>query len=111
VGRPFFAEWVVMLDQASQFDEASEAIAVNASNSQSVLVHWSKGSEDGEVIIECSDSKTFRGTWAELKRIPCSGENRLDLYEHKGPCVFIRTRITKPILGGTVTTKLQCLVG
>jgi hypothetical protein len=111
MGRPYFAEWVVMLSSATDFNQTSEAIAVNASYAQSINVHWSKGAADGEVMIECADSKNFGGTWAELKRLPFNGENRLDLYEHNGPCVFIRTRITKAILGGTVTTKLQCLVG
>jgi hypothetical protein len=111
MGRPYFAEWVVMLHQASEFDDKSEGVAVNASNAQSVMINWGEGTKDGEVIVECADSKNFRGTWAELKRIPWRGDNRLDLYEHTGPCVFVRTRVTKPILGGTVTTKLQCLVG
>lgn len=111
MGRPFFAEWLVMLNSASKFNETSEAIAVNNSYAQSINVHWSKEATDGEVTIECADSKTFGGTWAELKRVPFNGANRLDLYEHNGSCVFIRTRITKAILAGTVTTKLQCLVG
>jgi hypothetical protein len=111
MGRPYFAEWVGMLDNASQFDEKSEAVAVNASYAQSVMVQWSRGANDGEIVIECADSKYFDGIWAELKRIPCTGENRLDLFEHNGACVFVRTRITRPISAGTVTTKLQCMVG
>ena len=111
MGRPYFPEWAVMLKSASGFDDTSEAIAVNPSYAQSVLVHWGAGAKDGEVTIECADSKGFTGTWAELKRMPCTGGNRQELYEHNGPCVFIRTRITKAILGGTVTTKLQFLVG
>lgn len=111
MGHPYFADWIVMLNQASIFNETSEAIAVNVSYTQSILTHWSIGARDGEVIIECADSKSFSGTWAELARIPFSGENKLDLYQHNGPCPFIRTRITKAISGGTVTTKIQCLVG
>lgn len=111
MGRPFFVDWVVMLNSTAAFDDTSEAVPVNASYAQSVLVYWSAGSNDGEVIVECADSMRFSGTWAELKRIPWTGADKLDLYEHNGPCVFIRTRITKAILGGTVTTKLQCLVG
>ena len=111
MGHPYFSEWVVLLKDASAFDETSEAIAVNPSYAQSVQVHWGKGAKDGEVIIECADVKSFSGTWAELKRMPCTGSNRLDLYEHNGPCVFIRARITKAVSGGTVTTKLQMMVG
>jgi hypothetical protein len=111
MGHPFFIEWIVMLNRANAFDDTSEAIAVNASYAQSVQIYWDEGTQDGEVIIECADSKHFSGTWAELERLPWSGANKLDLYEHNGPCVFIRTRVTKAITGGTVTTKLQCLVG
>ena len=96
-----------MLDAAKDYDQASEAIAVNSSCAQSIQVHWGAGAKDGEVVVECADSKGFSGTWAELKRIPCAGSNRLDLYEHNGPCIFIRTRITKGLSGGTVTTKLH----
>src|SRR5688572_22779177 len=111
MGRPVFQPWLVMLNAARDYDETSESIAVNSSSAQSVQVHWGAGATSGEVIIECADSKNFSGTWAELKRIPCTGSNRLDLYEHNGPCVFIRTRITRALSGGTVTTKLQMLVG
>lgn len=111
MGRPYFSDWPVMLDAASEFNEIGEAIAVNPSYEQSVLIHWSSGASDGEIIVECSDSKSFSGTWAELKRVPCTGGNKQDLYEHKGPCVFIRTRITKAVVGGTVTTKVQMLIG
>lgn len=100
-----------MLNGASAYDETSEAIAVNPSYAQSVQLHWGPGVKDGEVIIECADSKAFGGTWAELKRMPSPGSNKLEIYEHNGPCVFIRTRITKAISGGTVTTKLQMMMG
>jgi hypothetical protein len=111
MGRPIFHPWVVMLNAAKDYDDTSESIPVNSSYAQSVQVHWGAGATDGEVVVECADSKTFSGTWAELKRMPCTGSNRLDLYEHDGPCVFIRTRITKAVAGGTVTTKLQAMVG
>jgi hypothetical protein len=111
MGRPYFAEWITMLEGASAFDETSEAIAVNPSYAQSVEIFWSSGCRDGEVIVECAGSKNFSGEWAALHRFPWSGDNRLELYEHNGPCVFIRTRITKAVTGGTVTTKLQCLIG
>jgi hypothetical protein len=111
MGRPYFVEWVVMLSGASDYNETGEAIAVNPSYAQSVQVHWEAGAKDGEVIVECADSKNFNGIWAELKRIQCTGGNKLEIYEHNGPCVFIRTRITKAISGGKVTTKLQMMVG
>ena len=111
MGRPFFSTWIVLLNGASAFDEASEAIAVNPSYAQSIEIFWSRGCKGGEVIVECAGAKNFSGTWAELHRFPWSGDNKLGLYEHNGPCVFIRTRITKAVVGGTVTTKLQCLVG
>jgi hypothetical protein len=111
LGRPYFSEWVVMLDGASGFGETGEAIAVNMSYSQSVMILWGKGTTGGEVTVEVSDSKDFDGTWAELQRLAWSGDNKQDLYEHDGPCRFIRTRITKAVTGGKVTTKLQCMVG
>ena len=111
MGHPYFSEWVVMLDGASDYNQTGDAIAVNPSYAQSVQLHWGAGARDGEVIVECADSKNFAGTWAELKRIPCTGDNKLEIYEHSGPCVFIRTRITKAIAGGSVTTKLQMMVG
>ena len=111
MGHPYFGEWVLMLKGASAYDEKSEAIAVNPSYSQSVQLHWGPGARDGEVVIECADSKHFNGTWAELGRKPCPGSNTQEIYEHNGPCVFIRTRITKAIIGGTITTKLQMMVG
>src|SRR6266404_6032866 len=109
MGRPVFHPWFVMLNQAKDYDETSEAVAVNSSYSQSVQVHWGPGATDGEVMVECADAKSFSGRWAELKRMPCTGSNGLDLYQHDGPCVFIRTRITKALSGGTVTTKLQMM--
>src|SRR6266851_5567772 len=111
MGHPYFSDWIVLLKDAAGFDETSEAIAVNPSYAQSVQVHWGSGARDGEIIVECADAKSFPGTWAELTRMPCTGSNRLELYEHNGPCVFIRTRITKALSGGTVTTKLQMMVG
>lgn len=111
MGRPCYAEWMVMLNSASRFNSISEGVAVNPTYAQSVLIHWGRGTTDGEIIIECSDQKYFDGTWAELKRVAWSGENKQELYEHNGPCNFIRTRITKAVAGGTVTTKLQGLVG
>lgn len=111
MGRPIFQPWLVMLAGAKDYNETSEPIAVNSSYAQSVQVQWGAGATDGEVMVECADVKSFSGTWAELKRLPCTGSNRLDLYEHDGPCVFIRTRISKALSGGTVTTKLQAMVG
>lgn len=111
MGHPHFFNWLIMLNEASHLNETSEAIAVNNSSQQSVQVYWGCGVTDGEIVIECADSKDFTGMWAELERLPCIGENRLYLYEHNGPCVFIRTRVSREIIGGTVTTKLQCLVG
>ena len=111
MGRIYFSNWMVMVNEASDFNETSDPISVGVTHTQSIQIQWSEGAEDGEVIVECADTKTFTGTWAELKRIPFAGENRLDLDQHDGPCNFIRTRITKVIPGGTVTTKIQCLKG
>jgi hypothetical protein len=110
MGRPLFAQWQIMLNGASGLNDTSVAIAVNNSYSQSILIHWGKGVVDGEVIVECADSKDFSGKWAELTRLPFTDENQQDLYEHNGLCLFIRTRICKEVIGGTVTTKLQCLI-
>lgn len=62
MGRPYYADWLVMLNNATRFDDVNEAVAVNPTYSQSVLVHWGKGTTGGEVIVECSDSKSFDGT-------------------------------------------------
>ena len=111
MGRPYFAEWIVMLSGASAFEQTSEAVAVNPTYAQSVEIFWSRGCKDGEVVVECASSKNFGGQWAELHRFNWTGDNKLELYEHNGPCVFIRTRVSKSINGGTVTTKLQCMIG
>jgi hypothetical protein len=111
LGRPIFQPWFALLQSAKDFDETSEAIAVNSSYAQSVLVHWGVGTKDGEIVVECADSKNFNGTWAELKRMPWIGSNTQEIFEHNGPCAFIRTRVSKAIIGGTVATKLQAMAG
>lgn len=111
MGYPVFADCQDMLSDANSLNATHPAIAVNHTNRQSVLVRWGEGTTGGEVTVECADSASFSGTWIELTTIPWTTPNSQVQYDHDGPCQFIRTRISRAITGGTVTTKVQGFAG
>lgn len=51
MGREFWAQWLVMLDNAARFNQASEGIAVNGSYAQSVLIHAYLRSDNGSECV------------------------------------------------------------
>ncbi len=68
-------------------------------------IKWNGGTDAGEVTIEGSGEVAEPGPWAVLQVVPFSGR-ATDAVVIMGAYGALRHRISSPIIGGTVTTKV-----
>lgn len=70
-------------------------------------INWAAGVVMGEVTIESSDEPSYTGPWVVEQVVTFSGgAPKLDKVVIEGAFGAIRHRITQPVVGGSVTTKL-----
>ena len=71
-------------------------------------IKWGEGVSVGEVVVEAADSPDFAGTWHRLATVTFEGvAPKIDQIRTPGAYSTYRHRVTVPVGGGTVTTKLE----
>lgn len=69
--------------------------------------NWSAGVTEGEVTIETADEPSYTGPWIALQALTFQGSApKLDSVTIAGTYGAFRHRITIPVVGGSVTTKV-----
>lgn len=70
-------------------------------------VRWLEGVMTGEVTVEVSSEVNYAGAWTPVGVVTFSGvAPKEDTLVIKGPYGAFRHRITQPVQGGSVTTKI-----
>lgn len=57
----------------------------------------------GQVVIECAPFAGYGGTWAPLSTVNWTGPDKTHYYGCTGAHLAVRIRITKKVLGGSVS--------
>jgi hypothetical protein len=71
-------------------------------------IQWSSGTSDGTVLIETAHIGSYAGAWAPLTEVAWSEANSEDIVQITGVMMFVRTRVSEAIVGGTVSTWAVC---
>jgi hypothetical protein len=81
----------------------------NTFNRHKVTIKWSAGVSAGAVQIEGSDDPSFSGTWNPVGGGPIAttAANSIQSHEWEGIFLFVRSRITTNVVGGTVTVTYE----
>lgn len=93
-----------------QKQDVGQAVAVDINqlgiDRVSHYIKWDDATTGGEVTIETADDAAYTGTWSPLKVVPWTGANRQDAILLDGDFIALRHRISSPIIGGTVSTRV-----
>lgn len=70
-------------------------------------INWSSGVIQGEVTIEVADEVNYTGAWTLVATVTFAGTApKIDYVTVEGAHGAYRHRITQPVVGGSVTTKI-----
>lgn len=70
-------------------------------------VYWDDTAVDGEVVIESAPTPGYAGIWVNEGTIPFVAPSRADLVMVNGPRAVIRHRVSRIVLGGTVSSRID----
>ena len=108
---PFFAPALVGLDAVSADETKSAEIPLNNAVQIGGTVKWSTGCSAGQVIFEIAPVAAYAGAWEAV----FTGDfinNGVESFTYPGPFSgFGRWRINTAVVGGTVSSDTQMLVG
>lgn len=81
---------------------------VSGCRENAVYIIWSAGASAGGVTVETADAVDYAGTWAPLIVVPWSAASKQDIVQVTGVQMYLRTRISTTVSGGTVITRVVC---
>ena len=71
-----------------------------------VYVEFGDKTTGGQVTVEAAYTQAYPGTWAKVATIDWDGDTQCQCVQVTGVHGALRARISKAILGGTVTVKV-----
>jgi hypothetical protein len=75
--------------------------------SSSHTANWAAGTLEGEVTVEVADEVNYTGAWQPVAVLTFNGQApKLDIVQIDGSYNCFRHRISAPVAGGSVTTKI-----